>query len=83
MEGEKEVFSGLKNGVFRREEGASCRERNPSKCREVMDRSTKKVYGNGLYVISSPYLCGMKIRIRYDFHAEASKIPPPISLIYS
>ena len=43
----------------------------------------KKVYGNGLYVISTPYLCGMKIRIRYDFHAEESKIPPPIALIYS
>ena len=48
-----------------------------------MDRSTKKVYGNSGQFISNLYLCGMKIRIRYDFHVEESKIPPPIALIYS
>ena len=50
----------------------------------LAEEMQKKVYGNGLYVISSQYLCGMKIRIRYDFHVEESKIPPPpIVLIYS
>ena len=34
-------------------------------------------------MIIKQYLCGMKIRIRYDFHVEESKIPPPIVLIYS
>ena len=51
--------------------------------RSLAEEMQKKVYGNGLYVISSQYLCGMNIRIRYDFHVEVSKIPPPIALIYS
>ena len=66
------------------------RERDAPKRRALAEEArvagggnAKKVYGNGLYVISSQYLCSMKIRIRYDFHAEESKIPPPIALIYS